>query len=452
MYLESNFSTDVQVLPKETKELFHRDRTVDDRFCDESMALNINIQSGTKSKPMVRNPDCNLSQRSDVHLARNEKRVLRQHNLVFVTPSPKLPIDTIESKKTSNDEDLKEMQSARNNVVAAMAETDSILASPFLGGPSNAHRQSVRDDFSKRQDTFGSSFEGTSDHAAFSDVALVGIKASHEGAFSPRIANSVSQEGRTFHRTGSQTAWKREKLQQHRTQQRAFVSKKDNPFSDFRCDPNDAENALDNLSSMPFPSSNQIIPAEGLKALDRAYLETVSPYEGSHLTAHCSRSGFSLPERARRGAVLRNLSTNVFQMSHSAQSGLERGDFASYSDVSRVNDQMVVNSGPYQLRQHASQLDDSWYGQPRGDYYSLTNTCPSNQYPTPAGDHQNPHTFNGGYRSHGGHREENVTSPAVRKPFAVNRDTGPHHLHEGISGSSTTLNDFQRVQYHHGWD
>ena len=69
-----------------------------------------------------------------------------------------------------------------------------------------------------------------------------------------------------------QQSWKKTKVRQQKAQQRAFVCKKDNPFSSYRHDPNDAENFLDTLSSQNSPPpSSEIIPPEGLHALASAY-------------------------------------------------------------------------------------------------------------------------------------------------------------------------------------
>lgn len=60
------------------------------------------------------------------------------------------------------------------------------------------------------------------------------------------------------------SAWNRSKRHQSKSQERAFVHKKDNPFSLYKHDPNDTESYLDRLSSQ---NKESIIPPEGLKAL-----------------------------------------------------------------------------------------------------------------------------------------------------------------------------------------
>jgi hypothetical protein len=68
-------------------------------------------------------------------------------------------------------------------------------------------------------------------------------------------------------------SWKQAKREQQRSQQRAFTQKRDNPFSLYKHDPNDAESYLDGLSSRNTELSPQssVIPSEGLQALARAY-------------------------------------------------------------------------------------------------------------------------------------------------------------------------------------
>lgn len=74
-----------------------------------------------------------------------------------------------------------------------------------------------------------------------------------------------------------QFSWKKARVRQEKVQQRAFVNKRDNPFSSFKHDPNDSESFLDALSSS---SKNQnsvqssIIPPEGLQALQNAYSDS----------------------------------------------------------------------------------------------------------------------------------------------------------------------------------
>ena len=63
--------------------------------------------------------------------------------------------------------------------------------------------------------------------------------------------------------------WKRAKVEQQRSQQRAFKRKKDNPFRMFRHDPNDSESQLDKLANVRSSTSPQssIIPPEGIRQL-----------------------------------------------------------------------------------------------------------------------------------------------------------------------------------------
>jgi hypothetical protein len=60
-------------------------------------------------------------------------------------------------------------------------------------------------------------------------------------------------------------AWQTDRKKQQRTQQRAFASKSDNPFSSFQHDPNDAESFLDALSQV---DHHPIIPPGELRMVD----------------------------------------------------------------------------------------------------------------------------------------------------------------------------------------
>lgn len=63
---------------------------------------------------------------------------------------------------------------------------------------------------------------------------------------------------------GIPTSWHQTKRKQQRSQQRAFASKRDNPFAHFDHDPNDAESLLEDLSSR-----NSLIPQSKLDNLQR---------------------------------------------------------------------------------------------------------------------------------------------------------------------------------------
>jgi hypothetical protein len=70
---------------------------------------------------------------------------------------------------------------------------------------------------------------------------------------------------------GAASAWKRLKRQQQESQQRAFVHKKDNPFSLYKHDPNDTESYLELLSSHNNETLHEsIIPPEGFETLANA--------------------------------------------------------------------------------------------------------------------------------------------------------------------------------------
>jgi hypothetical protein len=67
---------------------------------------------------------------------------------------------------------------------------------------------------------------------------------------------------------GAAPAWERLKRQQRESQQRAFVHKKDNPFSFYKHDPNDAGSYLELLSLRNTNTLQEsIIPPEGYQTL-----------------------------------------------------------------------------------------------------------------------------------------------------------------------------------------
>lgn len=65
------------------------------------------------------------------------------------------------------------------------------------------------------------------------------------------------------------SSWKNAKQRQMRTQQRAFVHKKDNPFLAYMHDPNQAERHLDSLTKQS--NSSRLIPTDCLRSVSRAY-------------------------------------------------------------------------------------------------------------------------------------------------------------------------------------
>mmetsp|Transcript_28106 Transcript_28106/g.68441 ORF Transcript_28106/g.68441 Transcript_28106/m.68441 type:complete len:505 (+) Transcript_28106:3054-4568(+) len=90
-----------------------------------------------------------------------------------------------------------------------------------------------------------------------------------EPAIPPMVHRPVLRED-TPKKRGIPTQWQQTKRKQQRSQQRAFASKRDNPFSDFKHDPNDAESYLEELSSQSQSQKrfqNSIIPQSKLDHL-----------------------------------------------------------------------------------------------------------------------------------------------------------------------------------------
>jgi hypothetical protein len=85
---------------------------------------------------------------------------------------------------------------------------------------------------------------------------------------------SISSErdsGYSRKRGAANSSWRQTKQKQQKSQQRAFVTRRDNPFASFQHDPNDAESFLEGLTSAPNPKSS-IIPEDELEALERRAL------------------------------------------------------------------------------------------------------------------------------------------------------------------------------------
>jgi hypothetical protein len=110
----------------------------------------------------------------------------------------------------------------------------------------------------------------------------------------PLVSQQVDQPAPPSHGP----SWKQAKREQQRSQQRAFTQKRDNPFSLYKHDPNDAESYLDGLSSRNTELSPQssVIPTEGLQALARAYQVPRQPSGG--IPFHQQRSAAG--QRGRR--------------------------------------------------------------------------------------------------------------------------------------------------------
>jgi hypothetical protein len=336
---------------------------------------------------------------------------------------------------SKNNESLQVKRPARQ-LVSDTADAGSV--SPFLTRQSNPSSNSVRNVLSIVRDDFHSGFW---DNNPSNDDTSNETIAPSDYSVRPSSKNLVFQENKkTPNQGGFRNAWKREKLQQHKTQQRAFVRKEDNPFSDFKCDPNNAENALDSLSSVKPPAINQVIPAEGFKALESAYSGNSSPYQGSQLTIH-SRPGLTNQNRARRGTMLQDLPTNGREMRQVTQWGLSTGDSTPCSSAA-INGQMEAYSRLYQPHENISQMDHRWHGQVEGHYHHF-GFHPGNPYTVHANYPQCP-TFHGNYRTFEEYRED--PAGVAQHLSAENSYSGPRNSRGGSS-----VNTYEAFQYNHGW-
>jgi hypothetical protein len=81
------------------------------------------------------------------------------------------------------------------------------------------------------------------------------------------FSNPQASGPKGFMSPASTMTWRQQKKQHVQSQRSAFVRKKDNPFANYKHDPNDAESRLEQLSSQ----KNSIIPTEELTVLDREY-------------------------------------------------------------------------------------------------------------------------------------------------------------------------------------
>jgi hypothetical protein len=84
-----------------------------------------------------------------------------------------------------------------------------------------------------------------------------------ESSLNGNRANEISRK-----RAAPCSSWNQTKRKQQRSQQRAFASRKDNPFGFFQHDPNDAESFLEGLSEANNAESS-IIPEDELEAFRR---------------------------------------------------------------------------------------------------------------------------------------------------------------------------------------
>jgi hypothetical protein len=82
---------------------------------------------------------------------------------------------------------------------------------------------------------------------------------------SPNNGDSQQPSVPTFGKRDASNTWTTSQRKQQRTQQRAFTSRRDNPFAFFQHDPNDAESFLEGLSQSNTQPNNGIIPEEELR-------------------------------------------------------------------------------------------------------------------------------------------------------------------------------------------
>ena len=115
-------------------------------------------------------------------------------------------------------------------------------------------------------------------------------------------------------KTPNLSAWNKEKREQRNLQQRAFIAERENPFSRFKFDPNDAESNLEALASSHAHQQQQpncIIPPEVLAQLPtrlRKDHKTVSQssYGSRNMSRASSRFGTGRPKRYRSTHIMSN--------------------------------------------------------------------------------------------------------------------------------------------------
>lgn len=139
-------------------------------------------------------------------------------------------------------------------------------------------------------------FHGTSN---FSDHGLGScVQSRHRSQISqPQSMSGVQSD-----------SWKRLKYQQHKSQQRAFVRQSDNPFKNYKHDPNDTESYLDRLvssSNETTPKSGSIIPPEGFLAIGtlRRPSDFVSRNAANESYTANSRGNFSRRKQQQSNAA-----------------------------------------------------------------------------------------------------------------------------------------------------
>eukprot|EP00977_Amphora_coffeiformis_P002966 scaffold568_cov160-Amphora_coffeaeformis.AAC.23 len=95
------------------------------------------------------------------------------------------------------------------------------------------------------------------------------------------------------------TMWKQARQQQVRAQKHAFARERENPFSNYKHDPNDAESVLDALSQKT-PPQKAIIPPESLRLVDTAYSMNSFPRGSRGFAGRQSQHGRRTGSRQQR--------------------------------------------------------------------------------------------------------------------------------------------------------
>jgi hypothetical protein len=166
------------------------------------------------------------------------------------------------------------------------------------------------------------------------------------------------QDERSAHFSNGMASWKRTKHQEEKSQRRAFVHKKDNPFSRYKHDPNDAESYLDVLSKTQSPKDS-IIPPEGLRALENAYRQTARRMSQRPVAQASQRRSFQRGRRANRNFSTGRMSNRQLL----AQKAAEQNAYLSSPQ-----------------HQQLPEFDNPWHSQPAG---GLTPLFPGSYQPQP---------------------------------------------------------------------
>jgi len=199
----------------------------------------------------------------------------------------------------------------------------------------------------------------------------------HQAPFSPHQSGASRGDSSYYTRpsldlNGDQTSskWRKNKFIQQKSQQRAFVSKKDNPFSAFKHDPNDVEARLSHLSKQ---NETGIIPLEGLRELEKAYDDR----ESQSVMQSQGREGWRHQRgKTSRSTVSRRSSTYVG--SQQASGGNSVVDFLYHEPLSRsappddwnslVGSEKWDESQTTQTYGHSSRSSHDWHPQSQALY------------------------------------------------------------------------------------